>query len=54
MSAELSVAEYSRTGIETSPKDRDSDAIERATMSFSWPAVSLSPDEKDEIVAHGR
>ena len=32
MLAELSVAEYSRTGIDTRPKLRDSDAIERAAI----------------------
>src|ERR1700743_1461659 len=31
----LSVAEYSLTGIETSPKDRERDAIERAAICFS-------------------
>ena len=31
----LSVAEYSLTGMETSPKERVNDAIERAVMDFS-------------------
>jgi hypothetical protein len=35
MSDELSVAVYSFTGMETSPKESDKDAIERAGMSIS-------------------
>jgi hypothetical protein len=37
----LSVAEYSLTGMETRPKDNDSDAIERAGMCFSSQASTV-------------